>query len=80
MRRLEAQASRQDAAEGRDAAALFLKLEGGYVDREIQANNRMLQDPRILADADLTGRLMGKLKDLINRQKTISRLRRGQGR
>lgn len=80
VRRLEAQASRQDAAEGRDAAALFLKLEAGYVDREIQANNRMLQDPRILSDAELTLRLMGKLKDLINRQKTISRLRRGQGR
>jgi len=39
---LEAQASRQDEA-GRDAEALFAKLEGRYVDREIQANNRLLR-------------------------------------
>ncbi|HEY3399256.1 MAG TPA: DNA primase [Geothrix sp.] len=76
LRHLEAQASRQDEA-GRDAEALFAKLEGGYVDREIQANNRLLQDPRTLVDAALTNRVMTRQNDLLARQKELSRRRRG---
>ncbi|HEX9082967.1 MAG TPA: hypothetical protein VF768_11855, partial [Holophagaceae bacterium] len=76
VRGLEAQASRQDAAEGRDATALFLKLEAGYVDREIQANNRMLQDPRVLSDPALWDRINLNLMTLIARQKSLSRQRR----
>lgn len=78
VRRIEAEASRRDAAEGLDAAALFLRLEAGYVEREIQANNRTLQDPRVLSDAVLQVRIMGRLKDLIGRQKALSRQRRAR--
>ena len=76
LRHLEAQASRQDEA-GRDAEALFVKLEGRYVDREIQANNRLLQDPATTVDPALMNRIMARQNDLLARQKELSRRRRG---
>jgi DNA primase len=76
LRHLEAQASRQDEA-GRDAEALFARLEGRYVDREIQANNRLLQDPATMVDAALMNRIMARQNDLLARQKELSRRRRG---
>ncbi|MDP1830628.1 MAG: DNA primase [Geothrix sp.] len=76
VRHLEAQASRQDEA-GRDAEALFVKLESRYVDREIQANNRLLQDPGTVVDPALLGRVMARQNDLLARQKELSRRRRG---
>lgn len=76
VRRMEALASRQDEA-GRDAEALFAKLETRYVDRELQANNRLLQDPRTLVDAALTTRIMARQNELLARQKDLSRRRRG---
>jgi len=76
LRHLEAQASRQDEA-GRDAEALFAKLEGRYVDREIQANNRLLQDPATVVDTALMNRVMARQNDLLARQKELSRRRRG---
>ncbi len=76
VRHLEAQASRQDEA-GRDAEVLLAKLEGRYVDREIQANNRLLQDPSTMVDAALTKRVMARQNDLLARQKELSRRRRG---
>ncbi|HJV39473.1 MAG TPA: DNA primase, partial [Geothrix sp.] len=76
VRHLEAQASRQDEA-GRDADALFARLETRYVDRELQANNRLLQDPRTLVDAALTNRIMTRQNELLARQKDLSRRRRG---
>ncbi|WP_279341043.1 DNA primase [Geothrix mesophila] len=76
VRHLEAQASRQDEA-GRDADALFTRLETRYVDRELQANNRLLQDPRTLVDAALTNRIMTRQNELLARQKDLSRRRRG---
>ena len=76
IRHLEAQASRQDEA-GRDAEALFTRLETRYVDRELQANNRLLQDPRTLVDAALTDRIMALQNELLARQKDLSRRRRG---
>ncbi|WP_243315415.1 DNA primase [Geothrix paludis] len=76
IRRLEALASRQDEA-GRDAEALVVKLEARYVDRELQANNRLLQDPRTLVDAALTNRIMARQNELLARQKDLSRRRRG---
>jgi len=75
LRRLEAQASRQDEA-GRDAEALFVKLETGYVDRELQANNRLLQDPRTMVDAALTERIMVRQNELLARQKKLRDQRR----
>jgi len=75
LRHLEAQASRQDEA-GRDAEALFARLEGRYVDRELQANNRLLQDPATMVDAALMNRVMARQNDLLARQKELSRRRR----
>jgi len=75
LRHLEAQASRQDEA-GRDADSLFAKLEGRYVDRELQANNRLLQDPATMVDATLMNRVMARQNDLLARQKELSRRRR----
>ncbi|MFN7957493.1 MAG: DNA primase [Holophagaceae bacterium] len=76
LRHLEAQASRQDEA-GRDAEALFTRLEARYVDREIQANNRLLQDPATMVDAPLMNRIMARQNELLARQKELSRRRRG---
>ena len=76
LRHLEAQASRQDEA-GRDADSLFARLEGRYVDRELQANNRLLQDPATMVDAALMHRVMARQNDLLARQKELSRRRRG---
>ncbi len=76
LRHLEAQASRQDEA-GRDADSLLARLEGRYVDRELQANNRLLQDPRTLVDPVLTNRVMARQNELLGRQKELSRRRRG---
>jgi DNA primase len=75
LRHLDAQASRKDEA-GRDAEALFVKLEGRYVDREIQANNRLLQDPSTVVDPALTSRIMTRQNDLLARRKKLSQLRR----
>ena len=76
LRRLEAKASSTDEA-GRDAEGLIARLEGGYIDRELQANSRLLQDPRTLVDGPLTTRLMARQNDLITRQKQLSKRRRG---
>jgi DNA primase len=76
LRHLEAQASRQGEA-GRDAEALFVKLEARYVDRELQANNRLLQDPATVVDPALMTRVMARQNELLGRQKELSRRRRG---
>ncbi|WLT29944.1 DNA primase [Geothrix sp. PMB-07] len=75
LRHIEAQASHKDEA-GRDAESLLVKLEGRYVDREIQANNRLLQDPSTVVDTALTRRIMARQNDLLARQKKLSQLRR----
>lgn len=76
LRRLEAQASAKDEA-GRDQDGLFARLEARYLDRELQANNRLLQDPKTLVDAALTARIMTRQNELLLRQKELSRRRRG---
>jgi len=76
LRHLEAHASRQDEA-GRGADSLLLKLEQNYLDREIQANNRLLQDPKTMVDASLTRQVEVRQKDLIERKTELSRRRRG---
>jgi DNA primase len=76
LRHLGAQASHKDEA-GRDAEVLLAKLEGSYLDREIQANNRLLSDPRTLVDALLTNQVMTRQNELLARQKELSRRRRG---
>jgi len=46
------------------------------VEREIQANNRLLQDPRTLVDAGLTARIETNQNALLERQRELSRRRR----
>jgi len=75
LRRLEAQASSTDEA-GRAVEGLLARLESRYLDRELQANSRLLQDPRTLVDAALTARVMARQNDLLQRQKDLSRRRR----
>jgi DNA primase len=76
LRHLGAQASHRDEA-GRDPETVLAKLEGSYLDRELQANNRLLQDPRTLVDAGLTNQVMTRQNELLARQKELSRRRRG---
>lgn len=76
VRHLEAQASRQEDA-GRGLDSLLVKLEARYVDRELQANNRLLQDPATQVDPALLNRVMARQNDLLIRQKELSRRRRG---
>jgi DNA primase len=76
VRHAEAQSSRQEDGEGRDPEALLTRLEADYVDREIQANNRLLQEPRTLADRAVADRLMGRQNDLLIRKKELSQRRR----
>lgn len=75
LRHLQAQASRQDEA-GRDPESWIARLEGSYVDRELQANNRLLQEPATLVDAPLAARIMARQNELLTRQKELSRRRR----
>jgi DNA primase len=75
LRHLESQASLREEA-GRDAEALLGKVEARFVDRELQANNRLLQDPRTLVDAALTRRVMTRQNELLVRQKELARRRR----
>ena len=76
VRHLEAQASRQEEA-GRDAEALLAKLEARYVDRELQANNRLLQDPSTQVDPVLQKQVEARQNELLGRQKMLSQRRRG---
>ena len=75
IRRMAAHDTRQEEA-GRSAEATFLRLEIRYVEREIQANNRLLQDPRTLVDAGLTARIETNQNALLERQRELSRRRR----
>ena len=75
IRRMGAQDTRQEEA-GRSAEAVFLRLEIRYVEWEIQANNRLLQDPRTLVDAGLTARIETNQNALLARQRELSRRRR----
>jgi DNA primase len=76
IRRLEAQASQRDEGNALDPDAILLRLEAGYVDREIQTNNRMLQDPKILADPLLSERLMTQQHELLIRKRGLAQRRR----
>ncbi|WP_257303926.1 DNA primase [Geothrix campi] len=75
IRHMGAQASRQDEA-GRDTEALFLKLEARYVDRELQANNRLLMDPSTQVDPALQRRVEARQDELLRRKKKLSSQRR----
>ena len=64
------------AQAGRDLETLLLKVETNYLDREIQANNRLLQDPKTLVDAALTKQVEIRQNELIGRLRSLSQRRR----
>nr|WP_320133346.1 DNA primase [uncultured Holophaga sp.] len=72
VRHLEASWATKDEAE-KVPERVFLKLEQGFVLREIQANNRQLQDPGVLADPELARHLEKRQAELILREKGLQR-------
>jgi DNA primase len=72
VRHIEAKSSRHEEA-GRDLDFQLVKLEMAYLDREWQANNRLLQDPRTIVDASLTDKIMIRQKDLLGRLWTLKK-------
>lgn len=70
IRHLEAVwASKDDAAKAPNW--LFQKLELAYISREIQANNRQLQDPAILSDPALTRQIEQRQSELVIRKRRL---------
>lgn len=77
IRALEAALSRRDLVEGLvDPEKTRSDLESEYVQREVQALQRRLQDPALAADPDLLRRLESRLMDLLRRKSELSRLQR----
>jgi DNA primase len=70
LRHFEARWSVKDDAE-LVPDQLFLKLEGGFVEREKQAVNRQLMDPGAMVDPVLQRRLMERQNGLLNRAKQL---------
>jgi len=64
-------ASKDDAEKVPDR--VYLKLEQAFVLREIQANNRQLQDPGVLSDPPLARQLEQRQADLLRREKGLQR-------
>jgi DNA primase len=74
IRGLEAQVSRRDEISGLSGVeSLFNKLESNYVERERQALQRQLQEPRVLADKELMSRLEARLSELLARKSQLAR-------
>jgi DNA primase len=72
LRFLEASWADKDDAESVPERA-FLKLEIAYVEREIQAVNRQMQDPAIMADPSSLRRLHVRAAELLSRAKHLNR-------
>lgn len=74
IRGLEAQVSRRDEL---DAAMnpdpVLGRVESQFVDREIRTLQRQLQEPRVMADKMLQGRLEGRLAELLGRKSQLAR-------
>jgi DNA primase len=72
LRYLEAIWATKDDAEC-VPSTVFLKLEIAYVEREIQAVNRQMQDPAIKADPDSLRRLEVRASELLGRARHLTR-------
>ncbi|MBP1627240.1 MAG: dnaG [Holophagaceae bacterium] len=77
LRHFEAIWASKDEAE-KVPERIYLKLEQAFVLREIQANNRMLQDPSVTADLPLARNLERRQAELLQREKGIQRQLRAQ--
>jgi DNA primase len=73
LRHFEAKWSVKDEAE-QVPDQIFLKLELGFVDREIQAVNRQLLDPGVMVSPQLQRSLMERQKNLLLRLKQLRAL------
>jgi DNA primase len=75
LRALEARNSRWDAG---TAETALLDLEQAFVDREIQALGRQIQDPATLADPNLQRQLESRLAELLPRLSIIKKQQRSR--
>lgn len=74
VRGLEAQVSRRDELDAAlDPAPILGRVESNFVDREIRTLQRQLQEPRVMADKALQGRLEGRLAELLARKSQLAR-------
>ena len=72
LRYIEAAWATKDEAES-VAGTVFLKLEIAYVEREIQAINRQMQEPAVKADPTALRRLEVRAAELLTRTRHLSR-------
>ena len=74
IRGLEAQISRRDELDAAlDPEPVLGRVEAQFVDREIRTLQRQLQEPRVMADRALQGRLEGRLSELLARKSQLAR-------
>ena len=74
IRGLEAQVSRRDELDAAlDPDSVLGKVESHFVDREIRTLQRQLQEPRVMADKELQGRLETRLMELLARKSQLAR-------
>ena len=74
IRGLEAQVSRRDELDAAlDPDPVLGRVEGQFVDREIRTLQRQLQEPRVMADKEVQGRLEGRLSELLARKSQLAR-------
>lgn len=74
VRGLEAQVSRRDELDvALDPDPVLGRVESQFVDREIRTLQRQLQEPRVLADKEVQGRLEGRLAGLLARKSQLAR-------
>lgn len=59
-----------------DAARVLAKIEAAYVQHEIQAINRQLQEPAIVSDATMTSKLEDRLGELLVRKSALQKQQR----
>jgi DNA primase len=78
LRRLEGERALRDETAPASGRAFF-RLESAYVHRELQAVNRQLMDPRILADEALKRRLEDRQVGLLRRKSDLARQLRVSG-
>ncbi|HTL98565.1 MAG TPA: DNA primase [Holophagaceae bacterium] len=74
IRGLEAQVSRRDELDAAlDPEPVLGRVEAQFVDREIRTLQRQLQEPRVMADKEMQGRLEGRLSELLARKSQLAR-------
>ncbi len=74
IRGLEAQVSRRDELDAAlDPEPVLGRVEAQFVDREIRTLQRQLQEPRVMADKELQGRMESRLTELLARKSQLAR-------